>query len=143
MKSERNLEELITSLNTIRYFVNRKTYASIKSACMIHIPKRIIRKMESIKTLEDKPTIYDFFSALSTVENFLMIQTEITGTAELNSRGYHSYSIVQCMNVLFKHHDYECIEELALMIDEDDVDITARKIRKNLLTTRNNMVAKK
>ena len=47
------------------------------------------------------------------------------------------------MNVLMKACDYKCMETLCLMIDENDSNEEARSIRRNLLTTRNNMIAPK
>lgn len=47
------------------------------------------------------------------------------------------------MNILFKKRDFLCMEDLCKMIDDDDLDVEASSIKKNLMETRNNIIKPK
>ena len=137
-------DEVSYWLRVIKCFVNRKAYKTLKEACEMRIPARDTSNKFGMGKLVRKPSLSVFFNAIKVVSDFLMLdgfETKTIGT--LNSQGYHSLTIVECMNVLMKACDYKCMETFCLMIDENDSNEEARSIRKNLLSTRNNMIAPK
>lgn len=137
-------DEVSYGLRVIRYFVNRKVYEVLTDSCRMRIPARDLSNKFGKGKLVKQPSISDFFNSIRVVSEFLMIEGIETKTiGNLNSQGYHSFTVVECMNVLMKACDYKCMETLCLMIDENDSNEEARSIRRNLLTTRNNMIVPK
>lgn len=147
MANEIDLEtfdEVNNGLRIIKYYVNRKAYKDLKESCKMRIPASEISNKFGEGKLDRKPSVCDFFNAIKIVSDFLKLESfEEKATSMLNSQGYHSLTVVECMNVLMKAADYKCMETLCRMIDENDGNEDARSIRKYLLTTRNNMIVPK
>jgi len=137
-------DEISYGLRVVRYFVNRKIYKVLRESCEMRIPARDVSKNFGKGKLTRKPSVSDFFNSIKLVSDFLGLddfETKTIGT--LNSQGYHSLTVVECMNVLMRACDYTCMETLCLMIDENDSNEEARSIRKMLFNTRNNMITLK
>lgn len=138
MDQKIEIERLNDNLKVIKAFVNWRTYQELKTLCMIHISESEINLGKG--KFKDRPSISEFFAALSNLEQFVFYRNVPAEKEDLlNSKGLHSKSIVTCMDILFKHEQYDCLEELCSLIDEDDANSEAKSIRRILLSTRNNL----
>lgn len=138
MEQKLEVNRLSENLKIVKNFLNWRTYRELKTLCKVHISESEIYLGKG--KLKDRPSISEFFAALSDLENFVFYRNIPADDKDLlNSKGLHSKSIITCMDILFKHEQYECLEELCSLIDEDDADTEARSIRRILLSTRNNL----
>lgn len=133
---------VIENLCVMKYFMKRREYKRVEEMCMDLIPGETQKEIGNVK-LRYKPSGIDFAKAVEIVWGFLLKQDKKNEMAALNQQGFHSRTVVECMNILFKKRDFLCIEELCKMIDDDDLDEEAKSVKKNLLETRNNIIARK
>lgn len=132
---------IIENLRVMKYFMKRQEYKRGKKMCMDLIPGKIRKEIGNVKLIY-KPSGIDFAKAVEIVWGFLL-RNEKNKMAVLNQQGFHSRTVVECMNILFKKRNFLCIEELCKMIDDDDLDEEARSVKNYLLGTRNNIIIPK
>ena len=133
---------VIENLRVMKYFMKRREYKRVEKICMDLIPGETRKEIGNVKLIY-KPSGIDFAKAVEIVWGFLLRKDKKNAIAVLNQQGFHSRTVVECMNVLFKKRDFLCIEELCKMIDDDDLDEEARSVKNNLLRTRNNIITPK
>lgn len=135
---------VLNCLAIMKHFLKGREYRRIKKMCLDLIPGEKIKEIGKVK-LDYSPSGIDFAEAVEYVWKFLLQTEEASKTncVELNGKGFHSRTVVECMNVLFRHQDFLCLEELCTMIDDKDLDREAKGIKRLLLETRNNMVVRK
>jgi len=133
---------VIENLHVMKYFMKRREYKRVETMCMDLIPGEIRKEIGNVKLIY-KPSGIDFAKAVEIVWGFLLRNNKKNEIAVLNQQGFHSRTVVECMDILFKKRDFLCIEELCKMIDDDDLDEEARSVKNNLLRTRNNIITPK
>lgn len=145
VKTDR-IREVSRGLSIIKCFTNRKIYKTLRESCLMQIPVANTIKNFGKVRLKNKPTIADFFVAISEVGTFVLNKDNWSfekPTVELNSRGMHSESIIACMDILLRNKDFQCMEEFCNLLDDDDSNEKAKSVKKMLMSTRNNMIAPK
>lgn len=144
--SSEKIQEISQGLSIIRCFTDRRTYKSLRESCLVQISgDNAVKDFGKIK-LKKKPTLADFFMSIATVGTFVLNKENWyvnKPSIELNSKGLHSESVIACMDILLRNKDFQCMEELCELIDDDDSNERAKSVKRMLLTTRNNMIAPK
>lgn len=127
-------------LSIIKFFVSRKAFKKLCFLCSVRSNIDFKKQNWGKMQLGVKPDISDFFRAMKNLSASLFPATvENVHKKEVCDPA----TVLACLEILFRNQDYKCIEKICQLIDENDCDEEAVRIRKILLTTRNNLTTAK